>query len=133
MDAIQKEMLRYCKYLKPTYIPVIQPVIYEGANLLLVWVPGGTDRPYACPKVPTSKKSEKVYYIRKLSSTIEATDMDFKELMSLAHNVPFDDRINLNSELDDLKHPIIRNYLSTVNSSLYNNSNEMSIEELAKD
>lgn len=133
IDTIQKEILRYCKFLKPAYIPVLQPVTYEGANLLLIWVPGGFDRPYACPKVPTNKNSEKVYYIRKLSSTIEATDLDFKELMSLAHNVPFDDRINLNSELNDLKHPIIRNYLASVNSALYESSNNMSIEELAKD
>lgn len=133
IENIQKEILRYCKFLKPSYIPMLQPVTYEGANLLLVWVPGGFDRPYACPKVPTSKNSEKVYYIRKLSSTIEATDLDFKELMSLAHNVPFDDRINLNSELKDLKHPIIRNYLASVNNALYESSNNMSIEELAKD
>lgn len=133
IDNIQKEILRYCKFLKPSYIPMLQPVTYEGANLLLIWVPGGFDRPYACPKVPTNKNSEKVYYIRKLSSTIEATDLDFKELMSLAHNVPFDDRINLNSELNDLKHPIIRSYLASVNSALYESSNNMSIEELAKD
>lgn len=58
--------------------------------LLLVWCPGGYERPYACPKAPDLKNGEKIYYIRKLSSTIEATDMDVKELMSLSHNIPFD-------------------------------------------
>lgn len=133
IDRIQKELLRYCKYLKPTYIPELQPVKYEGVILLLIWVPGGIDRPYACPKVPTNKKNEKIYYIRKLSSTIEATDLDVKELMSLAHNVPFDDRVNVRSELDDLKYPIIRNYLATVGSSLYDNLNNRSLKELSKD
>lgn len=133
IDRIQQELLRFCKFLRPVYIPVLQPVTYEGANLLLVWVPGGLDRPYACPKMPTNKNSEKIYYIRKLSSTIEATDLDVKELMSLAHNIPFDDRVNLNSELEDLKYPIIRSYLSTVGSSLYNSSTHKSIEELASD
>lgn len=58
--------------------------------LLLVWCPGGYERPYACPKAPDLKNGEKIYYIRKLSSTIEAIDMDVKELMSLSHNIPFD-------------------------------------------
>ncbi len=80
-DKIQKELLRYCKYLKPVYIPQTEPVFFDGKMLLLVWCPGGYERPYACPKAPDSKNSEKIYYIRKLSSTIEATDMDVKELM----------------------------------------------------
>ena len=41
----------------------------------------------------------------------EATDLDIKELMMLANNVPFDDRINPKSEITDLKYPIIVNYL----------------------
>ncbi len=133
IDRIQKEILRYCKYLKPNYIPQSEPVFYEGKMLLLIWCPGGYERPYQCPKKPTSKDSEKLYYIRKLSSTIEATDLDVKELISLTHNIPFDDRINVKSELTDLKYPLIRNYLETVNSHLLNNLEYKKIEDLAKD
>ena len=34
-------------------------------------------------------------------------DIDVKELMSLSHNVPFDDRINPKADMKDLKYPII--------------------------
>ena len=133
VDKIQKELLRYCKYLKPVYIPQTEPVWFDGRMLLLIWCPGGYERPYACPKSPNSKNSEKIYYIRKLSSTIEATDLDVKELMSLAHNVPFDDRINPKAEMKDLKYPIIRNYLSNVNSNLINEIDNLDTVQIAKD
>ena len=62
IDFIQKEIVKYCKYIKPAYIPICEPVNYQGANLLLIWCPGGYERPYACPKVPSGEKSEKIYY-----------------------------------------------------------------------
>lgn len=119
--------------MKPNYIPQSESVYYEGKILLLVWCPGGYERPYKCPKKPTSKSIEKTYYIRKLSSTIEATDLDVKELIALTHNIPFDDRINIKSEMSDLKYPLIRNYLETVNSHLLNNLEYKKIEDVAKD
>ena len=131
--VFQKEILKYCKYLKPNYVPQSEPVYYEGKMVLLIWCPGGYERPYQCPKRPTSKNSEKAYYIRKLSSTIEATDLDVKELIALTHNIPFDDRVNIKSELTDLKYPIIRNYLETVNSNLLNTLEHKRLEDLAKD
>lgn len=133
VDHIQKDILKYCKYLKPSYIPQCEPVYYEGKMLILIWCPGGYERPYQCPKRPTSKVKEKAYYIRKLSSTIEATDLDVKELIALTHNIPFDDRINVKAELSDLKYPLIRNYLETVNSNLLKNLETRKIEHLAKD
>ena len=133
IDHIQKELLRYCNYLKPKYIPQSEPVEYEGAHLLLVWCPGGYDRPYQCPKKPTSNNPEKTYYIRRLSSTIEATDLDIKELISLTHNVPFDDRANMKANINDLKYPLLRNYLQTVNSSLLNEIDHKSLEDIALD
>ena len=132
IDNMQKEILRYCKYLKPVYIPQTEPVYYDGKMLLLVWCPGGYERPYACPKSPDLKNSEKIYYIRKLSSTIEATDLDIKELMSLSHNVPFDDRINPKAQIEDLKYPLIKNYLQNVKSNLLNDIDNLNVEELSK-
>lgn len=132
VDKIQKELLRYSKYLKPVYLPQVEPVHFDGKLLLLVWCPGGYERPYACPKMPDSKNSEKIYYIRKLSSTIEATDIDVKELMSLSHNIPFDDRINPKAEMKDLKYPIIKNYLQNVGSSLLDDIDNLDTDQLAR-
>lgn len=133
IDHIQKELLRYCNYLRPKYIPLSEPVEFEGKHLLLIWCPGGYDRPYQCPKKPTSNNMEKTYYIRRLSSTIEATDLDVKELMALTHNVPFDDRINMKANITDLKYPLIKNYLQTTNSNLLNGIDQKSLESLALD
>lgn len=132
IDNIQKELLRYCNYLKPAYIPQSEPVIFDGKMLLLVWCPGGYERPYACPKAPDSKNSEKIYYIRKLSSTIEASSLDVKELMSLAHNIPFDDRVNPRAEMSDLKYPLIKNYLRNVGSNLLNDIDSLDTDMLAR-
>lgn len=133
IDGIQKEILKYCNFLRPIYIPITEPVIYENANLLLVWCPGGYDRPYQCPKQPNNRNSEKIYYIRKLSSTIEASILDVNELISLSHNVPFDDRVNLKSNITDLKYPLIRNYLENIGSNLINRIDNMSVVDLSKD
>ena len=133
IDKIQKELLRYCKYIKPSYVPQSEPVDYNGKKLLLVWCPGGYDRPYTCPKAPFDKNNEKIYYIRKLSSTIEASEVDKRELMSLTNNVPFDDRVNIKAEIKDLKYPLIRNYLEEIDSGLLQNINNVTVEQLASD
>ncbi len=133
IDTIQKDILRYCKLLLPSYIPICQPVEFEGAMLIVIWVAGGYDRPYRCPEEPSGKSKEKTYYIRKLSSTIEATDSDVKELMTLSNNIPFDDRMNMKASVKDLKHPLIRNYLTQTDSMLYNNSDTASVEKPAED
>lgn len=133
VDAIQKELLQYCKHIKPAYIPQVEPVYYDDKMLLLIWCPGGYDRPYQCSKKPTSKKAEKTYYIRKLSSTIEATDLDVKELISLSHNIPFDDRINMKAKISDIKYPLVKNYLEEVKSNLLTNIDKKSMIELAND
>lgn len=107
--------------MSPPSIPQSEPVSYEGKNVLVLWCPGGYDRPYRCPQKPTKKGSKRVYYIRKLASTIEATDIDFKELLALAHNVPFDDRINPKGEMQDLKYPLLKGYLEEARSRKYRN------------
>ena len=133
IDHIQKELLKYCNYLKPRYIPVAEPVVYQGKHLLMIWVYGGDSRPYACPKTPNNRHSEKVYYIRKLSSTIEASGADLKELQALSNNVPFDDRINYNAELADLKFPLIQNHLSEIQSELSAQAANSNLAALASD
>lgn len=133
LDAIQKDILRNCKFLRPVYLPETQPVKLDGKWLILVWCPGGYERPYQCPKKPLVKNSEKIYYIRKLASTIQATDLDVKELVALSHNIPFDDRVNHKAEINDLKYPLVRNYLQNVGSSLLDDIDNKSMEMLTAD
>ena len=139
LDAIQKDILRCCRMLKPVYLPEIKPVAIDGKWLILVWCPGGYERPYLCPKkpsAPSQENSEMVYYIRGMAGTIEATDPDVKELLSLSHNIPFDDRMNPRAEIKDLKYPLLRNYLKNTESSLLESSHggdHLTCEAIAAD
>ena len=99
--AIQQDILRCCRLLQPVYLPEIQQAAIDGKQILLIWCPGGYERPYQCPKkpsAPSQENSEMVYYIRRMAGTIEATEPDVKELLSLSHNIPFDDRMNPRAE-----------------------------------
>lgn len=133
VDSIQKELLRYCKLLDPQYIPVVEPVYLDGKMLLLIWCPGGYDRPYTCPKTLAKNNHVRNIYIRKTSNTIKAIKADKDELNTLSEKIPFDDRINHKAEIKDLKLPIIKNYLQNVNSSLLENIDNLDIKQLSKD
>lgn len=131
---INKELLQKCNSIEPRYVPVVEHTEYEGKDVLVLWVAGGDARPYKCPiKFPSSKsdKYEKAYYIRKMSNSIRANINEEKELFMLANNVPFDDRVNLKANIEDLKPPLISNYLYEVGSELYNPSIKMPLAELA--
>ena len=104
IDAINKELLEKCHLLDPLYLPVVEPVEFDGKQLLVIWVPGGPERPYKCPvAIRKDAKSEKAYYIRKMASTVRASRIDEKALFELAGDVPFDDRPNVHADVADLK------------------------------
>ena len=101
--------------------------------LLLIRCPGDYERHYLCPKVLISEHSEKTYYIRKLSSTVEASELDIKELISLTNNIPFDDRINSKATINDLNLSLISRHLYKTKSPLFKDINNRSIKDIAFD
>ena len=72
IDEIQKELLNYCYQIKPNYFPIVEPVMFNNKNLLIIWVPGGENRPYTCPKDFFAKKKESAYYLRRFANTVKA-------------------------------------------------------------
>ena len=133
VDAIQRELLNICHYIEPLYLPVAEPCEYEGKQLLVIWVPGGAERPYKCPEhIVRNGKSPKAYYIRKLASTVRATGADEKELFALAGDVPFDDRPNVHADMADLKMNLLVEFLHEVGSDLSKEAEEMSVADLAR-
>ena len=137
IDRIQKELLNKCNLIEPRYLPVTEPTTYQGKDILVIWVPGGDDRPYRCPiqlnSEGASKRSEKAYYIRKLASTIRANAREERELISLARDVPFDDRVNPHAEVADMRSSLISEFLHTVNSELYEGSLTRRVDLVATD
>ena len=133
VDVIQKELLNVCHLIEPVYLPVVEPCVYEGKCLLIVWAPGGCERPYRCPeRIAKDVKSPKAYYIRKLASTVKATRQDEKELFELTGDVPFDDRPNVHADITDLKMNLLVEYLHEVGSDLAKSAQEMSAADVAR-
>ena len=136
LDEIQQDLLNKCNLIEPRCIPVIEPYVMDGKDLLVLWVPGGEERPYKCPEKIYSQKGEKsnkAYYIRKGARTLKVNAREEQELISMARDIPFDDRINYSADPTDLKPALVSDYLHTVGSNLYDNALNRSVEAVAAD
>ncbi|MEC4185395.1 ATP-binding protein [Adlercreutzia sp. R21] len=132
VDAYLKDMLNKCKLIQPDYAPITEVVKHEGKLFIMVWAPGGSQRPYSSPKVPTGKPSERIYWIRKMSSTIKPSEAEKRDLYTLANNIPFDDCINHDADLADLNISLIKGYLKEVGSSLYQHADTLDFRDLCR-
>ena len=133
IDGYLKDMLNKCKRIYPEYMPITEVVEYQGKNFIVVWAPGGSIRPYSSPKSMAKECKERVYWIRKMASTIMPTEEQKKDLYDLANNVPFDDRVNHQADLADLNLTLIQQYLREVGSGLYNESGRKDFNSLCRD
>ena len=132
LDKIQRELLATCNLIQPPYFPILSIEKVKGKNLLVLWAPGGQNRPYKAPKEVTAKHRVFHYYIRRYSSTVEARDDDERELLSLTATVPFDDRLCQTASVEDLRVPLIRAYLKEVGSGLHADAPATPLMELAR-
>lgn len=118
LDAIQKEMIGYNNLIRPYYAPKISIETIDDKNILVIWVPAGTGRPYEVPEDVTAKEKKRQYYIRRYASTCIPNKEEREELISLSNRTPFDDRINTQASVDDISPLLIREYLLNVGSTL---------------
>ena len=125
-------MLNKCKLIRPEYMPITEVADYKGKKYIVVWAPGGSVRPYSSPKTMAKGDKERVYYIRKMSSTIAPSQEETRDLFALANNIPFDDRVNHEAEITDLNITLIQSYLKEIGSSLYEASKKMDFVDLCK-
>jgi len=132
LDKIQRDLLGYCNQIQPTYFPKLSEETFEGKTLLVLWAPGGENRPYKAPKSVVAKSKEYHYYIRRFSSTIEvkSNSEDEQELLRLTATVPFDDRQCRPADVDDLRLPLILSYLKEVGSDLYRTVGRLPLVDL---
>lgn len=132
VDGILKELIGLCHMIEPLYYPVVEPVLFQGKYIIVIWVSGGHGRPYKAAKDVHSDKSTKLYYIRKFSSTIVASPEEEKELFYISTDIPFDDRPNLAADVSDLDIGLMRAHLREIGSSLYEHSLSMDALDIAK-
>lgn len=133
LDAYQKNIYAKCKLIRPAYTPIIGVETYQEKQFIVIWCPGGDNRPYSCPKTMAKDNKERIHYIRKASNTVEPSDDEEKDLFNLANRVPFDDRVNHRAEMSDLNITLIQNYLKEVNSSLYEKAKTGDFVEVCSD
>ncbi|XZE17492.1 RNA-binding domain-containing protein [Pirellulaceae bacterium SH449] len=134
LDKIQREMQRLGNLFQPSYFPHLGIVEYEGKTLLILWAPGGPNRPYKAPADVTSKHKEYRYFIRRYASTITVAENsdEMRELLSLTATVPFDDRYCPRAELTDLKLPLIESFLKEIGSELAASAAEIPFVDLCR-
>ena len=132
IDFYLKDMLNKCKLIQPEYMPIVEVADYLGMKFIIIWAPGGSVRPYSSPKLMTKNNRERFYYIRKMASTIIPSQEEIRDLFSLANNIPFDDRINHEADINDLNITLIQQYLKEIGSSLYEDSKNMNFLDLCK-
>ncbi|PWM35979.1 MAG: AAA family ATPase [Clostridiales bacterium] len=132
IDGYLKDMLNKCKRIQPEYMPIVEVADYDGKKFIVIWAPGGNARPYSSPKTMARDNKERIYYIRKMSSTLAPSEEEKRDLYNLANNIPFDDRVNHEAELTDLNITLIQSYLKEIGSSLYGESKTMDFVDLCK-
>lgn len=132
IDDMLKDMLNKCKRISPDYMPIVDVAEFEGKRLVVLWCPGGSVRPYSCPRSMAKGEKERVCYIRKLASTIEPSNEELRDLYTLANNVPFDDRPNHAASLEDLNLTLIKGFLGEVGSALYGEVDALPFAELCR-
>ena len=132
LDRIQRELLGYCNQIRPSYFPLLSIERFADRNLVVLWVPGGQNRPYKVPRSVTTSKKDYRYYIRRYSSTVEAKGDDERELISLTARVPFDDRFSQIAKMDDLSPRLMEEFLREVGSGLADEAQNLSVEALGR-
>lgn len=102
---------------------------------MYLWCPAGDSGPYQAPQSVYGLKGEKVdksmkYWIRPASLTTDAKQEEISELYDKFNSVPYDDRINRRARIDDIRRGYIEDFIRKSNSSLINELNNCSLEDL---
>ena len=132
IDRIQKEILNVSNRIIPAYHPIVEPYLVDGRHILVLWAPGGQNRPYKAPVSFGKAEQGYGYYVRVGSSTVRARGSLETELLQLAASVPFDDRIRYDAEVGDLSLRLIQAYLQEVRSELFEAAGSMEFSRLCR-
>lgn len=131
IDQIQKELVNLCYKIRPNYYPIVAPIVFQEKMVLVIWCPGGPGRPYQAPEI-VSKGSSYSYFLRRNSSTVKAQIKDVHRLLELANQMPFDDRICHQADLNDIQIDLIKDFLREVNSNLLNEVDKIPFVQLCR-
>jgi len=132
LESVEKELLGYCNQIKPSYFPRISLEAIDGKHVLVIWVPAGSNRPYKVADDVNAKHKTLNYRIRFNSNSIIPNPEQEAELLQLTAKIPFDDRVNTNASVNDMSFSLMREHLEKTKSRIYDESNTMTVPELAE-
>lgn len=90
LDKIQKQIMGKCKgNIKPVYLPILSPEVYDGKHVLVIWATASENGPHECRM---SDKGDFQYYIRSGPKTMKASREEKTQLLLQHTKMPFDDR-----------------------------------------
>jgi ATP-dependent DNA helicase RecG len=119
LDLVQKEVYGACKRISPDFQPMLFPGDYQGKAILVIWAPGGDNRPYQAPD-SMAKGATRDYYVRQGPMSVAAKGEVFRQLMEGAAKIPFDDRRSLTARVEDISPTLVRRFLHHVKSDILN-------------
>lgn len=111
LERVQKELFGFCKRIHPEYQPYCYPLELEGRMVLIVWAPGGENRPYQAPENAAVKGSPMQSWVRTGPQTIKARGEVLRQLIELTAKVPFDDRRHLSAHVENISPLLVRRFL----------------------
>lgn len=115
---IQRKMIGFNHQIQPVYNPKLFIETVDYRQIIVLWIPGGSDRPYQVPEQITALFKKYHYYIRQYANSVKAGLSEQQELISLANQVPFDDRTNTLANIDNISMLHVKDYLRKVKSKL---------------
>jgi ATP-dependent DNA helicase RecG len=132
LSEIQRKMIGFNNLLIPTYHPRLFIEDVDNVQILVLWVPGGSNRPYQVPEVITAKAKKYFYYIRKYANSVKAGIEEQQDLISLSNQIPFDDQSNTQAKIEDVSVILVKDYLLKVKSRLAEQVGKIPDSELFK-
>lgn len=118
--TIQTSMIGFNNLIQPTYHCKLFIEDVDDNQIIVLWVPGGSNRPYQVPDQITATTKRYFYFIRKYANSVRANLEEQQELIALANQIPFDDRANTQFAIDNISMMLVKEYLVTIKSKLAN-------------
>jgi len=130
LSEIQRKMIGFNNLLQPVYHPHLFIEEVDNKQILILWIPGSSNRPHQVPEQVTAREKRYFYYIRKYANSIKANIEEQQELISLANQIPFDDRSNTLAKVENISMILVKNYLTKISSRLAEQVGKISDQEL---
>lgn len=130
LDNVQQELIQYSNFISPRYIPQIEIVQYQEKNVLYLWCSAGDSGPYSAPKDVLSENKHKEYWIKPASVKMIAKGEELSELFDKFNHIPYDDRVNRQAKLEDMRRIHLEDFLNDSNSALKDVIDKQSIADI---